>query len=339
VAGAAAIGALLVASGCIERTDTIHVHEDGSTVITSVFTGEIGDFSDAIALPAEPEWKIVQNYVDSSISSIGSNKPQRHLTATLKVPPGKPLPETFAAADDPDRDLHLQFPSEVRHWSEGTRTYYEFKRTYRARRFGCYNLAGSELWDQDLEDRVLDKGIFEVSQQDRDSYLEQYVTAYGYLQWRMLWQALGDLIKTGQLRDSTRTAIDSAAMTYLEENITSTRLLAILSLDEEKQGPQVDSMTAETEQALEEFVAAAVGRGELLAKFRASIDRVRADYRTTEALGGQSFAVNLRMPGTIVDANGLVDPGRANEVRWEFNGDDLHDRDLPLYALSVLEKR
>ncbi len=324
----------LMTAGCLEETDTIHVHEDGRTTVTAVFSGQVGDFPDIVALPQAPAWMIAQNYIDSSLSS----NPTLHLTAHIDVPYGQPLPHTFAKAAASDREQQLQFPTEIKMWTEGNRTYYEFRRTYQARRYGCYNIAGGPYWDQDLEDSVIQEGIFNVTEQQRQDYLQQFGMAYGYLQWRMHWQAMSDLIGRDLITKPDRALIDSLAYTYLEATVTNDRLLALLKRGEDSLSAALDSLTGAIDRQYEALLAQLPTPlpAKHLATYRESLAFYRHDYDITEALGSQNISVNLVLPGTLLDTNGLIDPDEPRKIRWEFKGTDLHDHDLPLYARSVV---
>lgn len=333
---------LLMLTGCVEREETITVHPDGSTTIRAQITGTRSDFRAPLAWPSAPTWTIIEDHVDTAGKPDSATLKR---TAEITIPAGMIIPQSYAEPLSPGYDMSLHFPTEVKHWTENGRDYYEFKRTYRARRFGCYNLVGSkifneEVWDQDLEDRVLDKGIFNVSEEDRDKYLDQFGTTFGYMQWRFLWQALGDLRHQGVLDNEARSEIESAAGAYLDTTLAPDRLLAALKQKEDPDSVLTD-LTATIRNRFRHLVHDQTGpdNAALMSAFMAAQDRVLRDFAITEALGGQSFSVDLELPGEVIDANGLVDPDHPGGVHWEFDGNALHDVDLPLYALSVVDHR
>ena len=156
-----AVVMIALLSGCLVRTEEITIAPDGTTTILAEIRGESDDFDQLLAMPSEPEWTILQGPDPKAKSSDKKSE----LKAQVEVPYGSSLPHSYAAPGSEQERFDLKFPTEVRRWTEGDRTYFEFRRTYKARRYSCYNIAGTPFWDDELEARVLEKGIFEVSQQ------------------------------------------------------------------------------------------------------------------------------------------------------------------------------
>ena len=71
-----------------------------------------------------------------------------------------------------DASAHLRFPTSLRTWTEGGRTFYEFKRTYEARRWRRLANATLVTEEKQLEERILEDGIFAASPDDRVAYLD-----------------------------------------------------------------------------------------------------------------------------------------------------------------------
>ncbi len=325
----------LTCLSCLERTEEITVAEDGTTTFIARFEGNVNNFRPPVALPSEPEWAILERKVDSSdVDHI-----RMELKAELVVPYGTPLPDTYAKPDAPNKEINLQFPTEVRRWSEGGRTFYEFKRTYLARGYGCYNITGGILWDQELEDRVLEKGIFNASEEDRVEYLDQFTSAFRYLHWRFLWETLGKLVRSGDIPVSTKENVETWAKHYLESVVTPVRILGILGKDDDSIGVALDQLKKEIHEQFARYFPSVTGseQSEVQRKFKNLFRAATLDYDVTDALNAHQFSITLRLPGTIITANGLIDPERPGIVDWYFKGEDLHDKDISLYALSVVE--
>lgn len=328
----------LVCVSCIERSEEITVDEDGNATIIAKFDGNAEDLR-RLALPSEPEWTILTNVVDSSDTDNVSMK----LEAELVVPYGTLLPETFAKPDAANKETALQFPTELKRWTENGRTYYEFKRTYMARAYGSHDitnyLSALGAWDQELEKRVLDKGIFEVSEDDRANYLEQFALAYGYLHWRFMWETSAELYRRGRISADTKENVETWAAEYVETAATPVRILGILGKDDDSIGVALDRLGDELHDAFIEYFAATVGENQADVQ-QEFIDLFRLNteiFDVTEALGAHQFSISLELPGTIVRANGMIDPDKPSTVEWFFKGGDLHDKNIPLYALSVVE--
>jgi len=325
----------LIFLSCLERTEEITVSEDGTTTIIAKFKGEVDNFRPPVALPLEPEWEILEKKVDSSdIEHI-----RMELKAKLVVPYGMALPETYAKPDAAVKSVNLQFPTEVRNWTEGKRTFYEFKRTYLARGYGYYNITGGILWDQELENRVLEKGIFDVSEEDRTKYLDQFASAFRYLHWRFLWETLGTMVRGDEIPVSTKENVETWAVHYLESVITPVRILGILGQEDDSIGVALDRLEDELHDQFVRYFLTVTGQEQtdVQENFEDLLHTITLDYDVTEALNVHQFSVDLRLPGTIIGANGLIDPEIPGFVEWVFKGEDLHDKDIRLYALSVVD--
>ncbi len=324
----------LVCVSCLERRETITVDESGRTTIRAEFDGTEESFALPIALPSEPDWTIVSREVDSTQKDV-----RIKLTAEKVIAYGQPLPQTFA----PDGEVStadLRFPTEIRFWSEGNRTYYEFKRTYLTLPFGGINMPEDALWDQDLEDRVLEKGIFNVAEGDRNRYLDEYSSSFGYLQWRFVWSTLGQMVRQGTISASVKSDVDKRTFDYTEGFVTPVRILGILGKEEDSIGPALENLERELRDSYIRIFADAVGseRADLQETFVSALDSVVFDYGISEKLEGQELSITVNLPGTVIECNGLVDPEEPGSVGWLFMGADLRRANLPLYALSVVEE-
>ena len=317
-----------------QRMEEIVVAEDGSTTITARIFGKADNLMLPIALPSQPQWTILKRVIDSSEVPTG----QLDFEAEIEVPYGTPLPVTYAAEDVEHAELNLRFPTEIRHWTEGNRTFYEFRRTYPARDYGCYNISGSGFWDSELEAKILEKGIFNVSDEDRENYLDNMSFAFGYLHWRFLWTTLGSMYRSGEITLSASDTIETRAAEYLEQKVTSIRILGILGKDDDSIGVALDRFKDELHKDFAELFSSVVGADTTLARsFAEHFRRVTLNYRITEALNSHNFSVNVTLPGRVIEANGLVLPDNPGEVEWTFSGEAMNDRAIPLFAISVVE--
>lgn len=335
VLGTTVLLALLCAA-CLEHEEVITVAPDGSTEIVAQITGDYDQYTaDDLLLPQQPQWTVLEQRIDST-----GDKRKLTYRASLFVPSGSPLPESFAKRENPYYDLSLRFPTQVKVWTEGNRTYYEFRRTYQARRFSALDVTEIPiLWDQELEERVLDSGLLNINQQDRRQYLDQLVSAFSLRLWRLHRDALGDLVRAGSVSDTTFLRLTEEVAGYLEETITPELALDLIQLEEIQVERALDSIETTVSRRFQQAVHTAVGgKTLLLRQYEESIKRTKMDYALTQKLDSREMSIELNLPGTIISSNGIVvpeEPGRAN---WWFRGDKLHDADLPLYALSVVTR-
>ncbi len=326
-------------NSCIEHTETIEIAEDGSATIRASYKGKAEQVKD-LALPYEDKWIVTKLIEDDAVT----DSSRMELEAELTVAYGDNFPSSYAKPDDKTKDLQLQFPTEIKMWTEGNRTYYKFTRTYQARKYKCYDVPGflghHDLWDQDLENRVLEDGIFNVSENDRDEYLEQIIFAYAYLNWRQYWEAISVMAYEKLITIEQKVNIENQAAQYLENKLTKIRVLGILGKEEDSIGVELDRLTETIHnQFFKDFVNS-VGNDntKLHRKFTDTFEKIKLDYKITQKLDTHEFAVSIKMPGTIIESNGFVLPEELDEAEWAFKGDELHDKNIPLYVISVVEK-
>jgi len=320
---------------CIEHTEEIFVTEDGTATIKTSYEGNASQI-EGIALPYEPVWSVTKNN--------GSKSSDMELRAELKVAYGDEFPVNYAKPYDETKDLQLQFPTEVKFWTVGNRTYYEFTRTYQPRKFKCYDLpsflSDHDLWDQDLESRVLEKGIFNVSEADRDEYLDQITYSYAYLQWRLHWETISKMYAEELISLTQKAGLEKQAADYLEQELTHEKILGILGKEEDSIGIELDRLTKLIhEKFYADFVkATGNGKTKLHHQYSKIFHRIKIDFEITKKLDSHSFALAVQLPGTIIKTNGYIEYEKPDVVEWSFEGDELHDKNIPLYALSVVEK-
>ena len=326
---------VLLTSSCMERTETITVNEDGSTLFRLEFSGDYAEFQPPATVPSPPIWTILKQEIDSS----DSDNILMEMEAEVTVPFGQALPETFALSDTGNFNVNLRFPGELKIWREGNLTFYQFRREYQGRKFRCYNLSEEPGWDHELEERVAEKGIFKVSEQDRTDYLDQLITSFGYLHWRMFSETLGYMVRTGEISILTKTSVENKAYNHLEATITPEMVLAILGKNEEAIEKEVEDLERQVNRQLRQILSDELGKDNLdkLKIFDSWVADLKADYELTEMLGEDEFSITLNLPGTIINSNGLYDLQEPGSVEWHFNGQDFHDSNLILYALSAIE--
>jgi len=318
-------------SGCVEYGESIVIHENGDATISAQFKGNNDDFIPAMALPTSGEWTITSYNKDSVYSGNGKFE----LEVQKTIPYGQPLPYSYAT-DSVSMALNLQFPTNIRVWSEGNRTFYEFTRTIKARTYLRYNYFFENDIDKDREKRILNNGIFNVSEDDREGYIQELKNAFSEIYYFQFSDALGIMVRQNDMTTAEMLALEISARHLLESYISHDRLLDILRQDdsgiEASRQKLIDDVHEELSKLVKENTDA-----RKLNRFEAAFGGVLTAYKITGALDLQSMAIYIELPGTVISTNGLTAPGKPNEVLWGFEGVDLHDHDIPMYALSVVE--
>lgn len=325
----------LLLAGCLDQEETITVSKNGHVAIEVKLSGKPDQFNDPILIPAGPDWQIRERKIDSS-----GDSPELTIVAVANTPYGRPLPETFVAKSSPDYDLALHFPGELTMTTEGNRTVYTFHRTYAARRFAAFDLSESpDEWDQDLETRVVDSGLLNLSEQDRSKYLQQLTDGYTYQYWRFFREALGGLVRSNVIADSMLTRLANEAAQYLDKTITPSLFLDVMQREEPQIAAAIDSLGRVIDRQFSTLVSGGrPGNSSVLAQFDKAYTRMQREYGVTEKLGGFTYHITLVMPGTVISTNGVTVPEEPGKVTWSFKGKKLHDADLPLVAVSIVER-
>lgn len=321
-------------AGCLEVNEEIHVSESGEARLVIIFEGNQDEFSSVVALPSEADWQIDTLEVENP----DKEEPEMKLRAERVVKPGGEFPSTFANPNDPLADKQLQFPTELKVWNDGNRTFYEFKRTYLSRRHYRFVGGDNDQINEDLEKRVLEQGIFNVPEQDRAQYLTSLSRQFRLQMISMYEEAMGEMIFSGRLEADLLDPISLQAKQMLEEMLTSETVLSIVSLPDDSVGIALDALKTEIEKR---FIAAlkerAAGANEIAGELRAALARINLEWEITEKLDNDLFFIVVYLPGTLIKTNGKTNPDYLGSAEWEFEGKDLHDRSIPLYALSVVE--
>lgn len=325
---------LLLLTGCLEHREEIVVHSDGSVDITAKIEGDIEDFKAGVAIPDSSEWIINKLQYDTTKRAV-----KLKMEAYREIPYGKPLPATFAVkGSDPD-SLQLYFPTEIKMWKDGSRTFYEFKRIYHARRFQRYHGNEDMQIDPELENRVMENGIFNVSEKDRQQYTDQMLLQFGMQHFYQFEDMLNQLViqnkLTAAVKDSTLLAVEE----YFDSTLTNELILSILKLDDDDIEQAYTRLMQKTRDDFTSIYSAISGdnnTGEGSA-YRTAYNRILQETTITEKLGGHTYIIIIGLPGSIVNTNGFTDISSPGEVMWEFKGTDLHDRQVVLHAVSIVE--
>lgn len=320
--------------GCIERTETITIDEHGDATFDLIFEGDYNQFDKYIALPKEPDWNIIEYKADST-----SKNGKLKLKATQFCRYQAELPRTFATRDDDYKRSRLEFPTMIQVRQEKNRTIYTFKRQYQGRRFMRLHGPKDMRADSDLENKIIENGIFNVTEKERDQYLGDLAMQYAVLNFYQLSDLLGDLVLSGYLSTAQKQEIEIQASDYLENKLTPDLLLKILEKNDSQIENEYDKLREEVQEKFASIASKVAGKDfeSKSSQFWSRYDQVMVDNYITEKLGSHTFNINLSMPGEIIQTNGFTEPGEHGKVTWQFTGEDLFDCNLEINAISVLE--
>ena len=322
---------LLAINGCLVREEIITIDEKGNGAINFEIDGEIDNANPTFALPSDKNWAIEKN----SIKPGKGDQYKVDFKATKAIPAGNDWPSTFA--DENTNKVYLDFPTATRIYKKGNRTFYEFNRRYLARKNYHAETIYNDENDQKLEAKVYDLGLFNVTAQERDSYLNNLAYKLAYRNWHLFVDVLGVLLKEGKISIADKRELQKAAQPVLEKVFDSKIILDVLS-DENKIAHGLGFLDNSSDAAFEKLMSDKYESNQaLIDQFKKYLADQRLAYKITGELSAQQFSIQLNMPGEIVETSGAIDPETPNKIYWIFKGEDLFDREISLYALSVVE--
>lgn len=322
----------LTVAGCLKRKERIEVQSNGDVRIQLEYVGDPGDFDTGDAMPSERGgWSVKDEDTRSD-----DGKEERTRKASIRVQRGKSLPETFAEEGQPAEATALRFPTEVTIEKRSDGTYYHFKRTYEAREHARYQIHMKQLQGSG-QDPLEGKDLSELTQEDRQQLVEKLRAAEAFKRAEFLetacdamkeWPQDRRLLLRAALLDHYK-AFDVADVVELLGQPASPERDASIN----RMGERMSSGAREAlDRRLEEMKAP---RREV-EEFFAAMDEEEARRTATEDLNDEVFEISVKLPGEILGHNGVgTDDG---EVKWEFSGEVLMDRDHILMATSRVDR-
>jgi hypothetical protein len=326
--------ASLFLSGCIERKEEITIDKHGNTYISTSFKGDIDQFPPVFDLPNGGTWKNIKQEIMKK-----ENGKDLKVSAEMNIPYGKDLPDRYDLNDQANQQL--RFPSTVKTYKKGSRTFFEFTRRYQPRKYRLYEIYYEKV-DKELEDEVMKKGIFNVSQTQRDKYLDQLTPALHLSQLRTVYDVLGTMVLQNDISQEARRQLLLSAGENVRKTVTRNKLETILAhLNKDNDGEdEMDQIIKDIDRVFISILKNQTrpDNGVLSAKLAKLLENERHTRKITDAIGGNSFIITLKMPGQIVDTNGIFSEESLGTVSWDFQGSALRDCEYVLHAISVLDK-
>lgn len=327
------IGLIFIMSGCIERTETIHVEPDGTVYLQVVFRGDPDDIRTGDALLSQPgPWSVVDTV---QLQDDGSEKLIR--TATLTIKPGERLPDQYCPENSDLSGVALSMPTFLRIEEKSDGTYYHFRRDYERRDWACINYFRRKLVEHELE-AIQGKKLADVPAEQRESLVRGLVEYEKAKVIGLAWAANETLYP--QL-EQDQWLVLRQGLDDVYNRIDIKRIVEILQMKDQQAGEEIRPLTEEISlqihrvisQTLSEVDATGL-RGQ---RFVEQFEIERQRHMISEDLQDESWQVSVQLPGRLVGHNG--DYVEGNVVIWKFAGDAINDRDQTLMATSVVAKK
>ena len=165
------IGIALLLLGCLERKEHISVKADATVVIEANFSTEsMNELLEGDALPSiQAGW-----LTEDSVQEDDQGKKTFRISAQAIFPPDVGLPKNYAALDDVNPDLYLQFPTSLKIEQRDDGTYYHFYRKYERRPWANLETLKQQLLSEPLKE-LEGKELADLAQNDRTKLLRAFV--------------------------------------------------------------------------------------------------------------------------------------------------------------------
>ncbi len=359
--------------GCVLREEKITVSRDGAVAIALEISGKVEELTGGDAMPsAESGWEVNRRIEEDKEE--GEVVEKLVLTSERNFAPGETLPRTFAADYDPDADLYLDFPTEVRIEPRADGDYYIFRRSYTPRRWAYMQYWQDVVFDEEVQE-LGKKPVEELSRDERRDVIEAFATVEAYRQVQLAEAALAESVPELSIDRKLRArhallgayekydllagesskvhAFAKDVLTPVEPDVPTPRekvdqvIEQCDTLTDDERNECYDSAAAELLSAAHDaYVTSLREESGLdavqLVRFERSYERAQRYYDLTGQLGGQHFEIVVQLPGTVVAHNG--DKVKIDEetgtlgVLWEFDGRAFRDRNHELVFVSRVDR-
>ena len=347
--------ALSAGTSCVERTETITIARDGAVIIELEYEGTEEELARGDAMPsAETGWNVARE------TKKDGDDVEVVLKSKRRFEPGDPLPSTFAAADDPDADLYLEFPTTVRMERRRDGTYYYFHRVYTPRPWAYVRHWEDKFFDDNIK-KLTDKPVEELTFGDRIQIVEAFAGFEAFKQIEFAKIALEESnpdLPVEQWLIARRALIgfyEEELEVYEQEGVYSGPIVDTIEFCERLPEDEKDKCFDEEARcilaagydALVRSLRHDTGLAKWqMATFEEAYTRAERHYKITEQLGGHVFGIDVVMPGTIIAHNAIdgdveVDPAEEGSntsgVTFTFEGNWFRDRPYEIVVVSRLE--
>jgi hypothetical protein len=358
----------LLAAACLENEEELEVHADGSVDARLRAKGGLEDLTDGYPLPLGPPWRALGADTQRWIARVGAatggagireraraagwpvqegeegKEPEVELAVAAHFDSVAELPSTYAVEDEPYRAAHLARTNSLAIEVRGHARVYVFERVYRGFQRARFDPFGNGELPEQLR-RKLEAGeaLTAADETALVDWLRAGLASAGEAFLRASLEGLftarelpGERLAAAEL-DALLSEVRAEMDRVLDADLVL-RLLAAVRAKADG-GEAFAELDREWRAALRAGLGGALAsRGVAEPARNAALYALEWQLTAFDAagdLGDESFALELRLPGTIVGGNFTrLEDGAA---RFEFDGRALQEGDLTLRAVSVLE--
>ncbi|MCH7591253.1 MAG: hypothetical protein IH989_00535 [Planctomycetes bacterium] len=356
---------MLICPACVLREEKITISRSGAALIELKITGTEAELTGGDAMPSSDSGWEVERRIKKE-----NDEEKLVLTTSRRIAPGEAMPGSLADPDDPDADLYLEFPTEVRVERRADGTYYFFHRSYTPRRWAFVQYWHEVFMDDDVN-KLGETPLGKLNRDDQRRIIQAFASVEARRQVELAGTALLEsgvdvpveemlgarlallaVYKSYDLLSGENSAVafGEAMLAPVETGNAANdtdELDRLIDGCESVSDGRRDACYDETATSLFDEARSAytdslrdgghLTRSELAA-FSRSHDRARRRYEITDALAGHHFETTVVMPGTMVahNANELQRDESTGQtgVIWQFDGRAFRDRTHQLWAVS-----
>lgn len=356
---------MLFCPACVLREETITISRSGAALIELEITGTEAELTGGDAMPSsDGGWEVERRIKKEN------DEEKLVLTTSRRIALGETMPRSLADPDDPDADLYLEFPTEVRVERRADGTYYFFHRSYTPRRWAFVQYWHDVFMDDDVK-KLGERPLGELKRDDQRKIIQAFASVEARRQVElagaallecgvdvpveeMLWARLALLAvyKSYDLLSEENSAVAFGeafpAPAEKEDAANDTDELDRLidgceGVSDDRRDTCYDAAAVRLfDEARSAYTDSLRDGGSLtraeLAAFSRSYHRAQRRYEITDALAGHHFETTVVMPGTIVahNANELQRDESTGQTGalWRFDGRAFRDRTHQLWAVS-----
>jgi hypothetical protein len=317
--------ATTLATGCFTREESIEIRPDGSATVTYEVEGTWKEMGSKTGLPGDAGWALV-----SKDETDASGKDEVTYTWQTHLRDLNDYPNLFARPGDPHAAAYLQTRTRLEIEEQEERTIYRFSRRYLGRRAGKFE----ELQDSSDTEKLLEKadeqGFEALTPHERESLFAGLAEYEAAAIWLRMRDALGQAVLEEVLPVSSHETVTKEVEEYLESRLTGDYLQRFFATSEAEQEEELRLFQRELRAEVRDMLPAAG-----LERILFLLEHEDRKFAVTEDLSDDLFALEVKLPGTVVVSNAVLVEG--GEVAWQFDGVDLTEGDLVLHAVSVVE--
>ncbi len=295
---------LIAAVGCIKRSETITIFEDGRLRLTAEIVGDPDDVYNGDAMPtAESGWQIEDN-----IQTDNEGKKELTRTATREIAAGAEIPDSYATPNSRLDAIALQFPTTVTIEQRADGTYYHFRRIYQRRDFAIVQYLQDRAMESDEAKAITQKEPQDVTDEERMTLARIFVDIAAKRSATYMEQ-VGLEMQSEIPQHALLAARRSALAVYSSDDFMK-QLTDLLRDDTEDEGTadklERDLHARLTRAATESLRESGV-RKAVIDEFVDRCSLANDAFEITEDLGDETWFVGVEMPGRIIAHNSFGD--------------------------------